>query len=117
MTDDRLGRLLRRFAAATTAHAAAIEAMDEVQANIHAGMIARLYHAITMEGDAGRAGLLALVESDKPEVAGMAAVYSLRQSPERCLAVLRRLASEPGLMGFRARVVIERWERGEWEID
>jgi hypothetical protein len=36
-------------------------------------------------------------------------------APELCLAVLRKLASEPGLLGFRASVVIERWEEGTWE--
>jgi hypothetical protein len=115
MPDERLAQLLRRFGAAATAHHEALEAMDEERANIHARMIAGLYDAILREGLSGRAGLLTLIESDSPVVAGMAAVYSMNVNPEICLAVLRRAATEPGLLGFRASVVIERWEEGTWE--
>lgn len=113
--DDRLSRLLSRFSAAATAHHEALEAMDEERANNHARMIAGLYEAIKREGPAGQAGLLRLLESDIPVVAGLAAVYSLDVSPELCLATLRRVAAESGLLGFRASVVIERWEAGTWE--
>jgi len=115
MPDDKLARLLHRFSAAATAHLEALEAMDEERANAHARMIAGLYAALLSEGAAGRAGLLTLLESGSPAAAGMAAVYSMDAAPELCLAVLRRLASEPGLLGFRASVVIERWEEGTWE--
>jgi hypothetical protein len=115
MPDDKLTRLLRRFIAVTQAHFEALEAMDEARANSHAQMIAALYKAIRQEGIAGQAGLFALVDSDLPVVAGMAAVYSMEVDPEICLMTLRRVAAEPGLLGFRASVVIERWEAGAWE--
>jgi hypothetical protein len=114
MTDDRLARLLTRFCAAATAHHEALEAMDEEKANSHARMIAGLYDALMFEGPAGQAGLLELVNNDSPVVAGMAAVYSLSSNPEICLATLHRVAKEPGLLGFRASVAIERWETGVW---
>jgi hypothetical protein len=115
MSDNRLELLLKRFAVAAEAHHEALEEMDEQRANIQARMIAGLYEAIQREGAAGIAGLLALVEVRSPIVAGMAAVYSLDQYPERCLELLRRLAAEPGLLGFRASVVVERWEDGAWQ--
>ena len=115
MSNDKLTRLLQRFSAAATAHYEALEAMDEERANSHARMIAGLYQALVAEGPSGPAGLLALLESDSPVVAGMVAVYSLGDHPERCLAVLRRVATEPGLLGFRASVVVERWEAGTWQ--
>ena len=115
MHDDKLERLLSRFSAAATAHHEALEAMDEERANAHARMIAGLYDVLRSEGRSGQAGLLALIDSDSPVVAGMAAVYSLNVNPTLCLAVLRRVASEPGLLGFRASVVVERWELGTWE--
>lgn len=115
MHEERLARLLGRFAAAARAHHAALEALDEVRANAHARMIAGLYEAIVSEGAAGREGLLALVDSDDQVVAGMAAVYSIRYSPDRCVALLRRLAAGGGLLGFRASVALQRWEAGEWE--
>jgi hypothetical protein len=114
MPNDKLSRLLLRFGAAATAHHEALEAMDEERANTHARLIARLYESIWSEGLAGIAALLDLVECDTPVVAGMAAVYSMDFNPEKCLATLRRLAAEPGLLGFRASVAVERWEAGEW---
>lgn len=115
MPDDKLTRLLNRFAAAAVAHYEALEAMDEDRANVQARMLAGLYQALLHEGPSGRDGLLALIESESPVVAGMAAVYSMDVNPEKCLLVLRRVAAEPGLLGFRASVVIERCEAGSWE--
>jgi hypothetical protein len=115
MQDDKFERLLSRFSAAATAHHEALEAMDEERANIHARMIAGLYNALRSEGEYGRAGLLVLLDNDSPVVAGMAAVYSMNTNPDLCLAVLRRVAAEPGLLGFRASVVVEHWESGTWE--
>jgi hypothetical protein len=113
--DDKPARLLRRFSAAALAHHEALEAMNEERANTHALIITRLYESIRSEGAPGIAGLLALIESEAPVVAGMAAVYSMDINPEKCLATLRRLATEPGLLGFRASVAVERWETGSWE--
>jgi len=115
MPDEKLARLLRRFATAAKAHQAALEDMDEEGANAHARMIAALHGALLREGQPGVEGLLALLDNDNLVVAGMAAVYVIHLYPERCLATLRRVAAEPGLLGFRASVAIERWETGEWE--
>ena len=117
MTDDRLTRLLHRFAAAAEAHAAAVETMDGEKANRHALVLQGLYREIVLTGEAGRDGLLDLVESGRKAVSGMAAVYSLRYSPERAVAVLRGLSAEEGLLGFRAGMALERWERGEWDSE
>jgi hypothetical protein len=114
MPDDKLARLLRRFAAAATAHHQAMEAMNEKGAATHARVISGLYGSIIGEGEAGRAALLALVDDANPVVAGMAAVYSIHYNSERCLAVLSRIALESGLLGFRAGAAVERWKRGEW---
>ena len=115
MNDEKRSLLIRRFAIAAQAHQAALEEMNEGRANAHARVISGLYAAIIHEGNAGREALLALLESESQVVAGMAAVYSLRYSSSRSLEVLRRLADQGGLLGFRASVAIERWENGEWD--
>ena len=117
MTDERLKRLLHRFATAAEAHAAAMEAMDEDKASRHAFVLQGLYREIVQTGEAGREGLVALVDSSRKVVAGMAAVYSLGYNPERAAAVLRRLSAEEGLLGFRAGFALELWERGEWNLE
>lgn len=113
--DDKLTRLLHRFAIASTAHYQALEEMDEERANSHAHMIAGLYRSIINSGESGRRALLELTGHSDPVVAGMAAVYSIRYDGKRCLTVLSRVAQEPGLLGFRASVAIERWKSGEWQ--
>ena len=115
MPDDKTTLLLKRFPLAAVAHHEALEAMDEGRANAQARMIAGLYETLRGEGAVGQAGLLAMVDNDTPVVAGMAAVFCLVEHPDRCLDVLRRLSQEEGLLGFRASVVVERWEAGEWE--
>lgn len=114
MPDDKLTRLLHRFAAAATAHHEALEAMSEKGAAAHARVLSGLYRSINGEGEAGREALLALADDANPVVAGMAAVYSIRYDSKRCLAVLGRIALEPGLLGFRAGAAVERWKSGEW---
>lgn len=114
MQDDKLIRLLHRFAIAAQAHHQALEEMDEERANAHAHMIAGLYRSIFRTGESGRQALLELTDNNDPVVAGMAAVYSISYDSKRCLATLNRVAREPGLLGFRARVAIDRWESGEW---
>ena len=113
--EARLQRLLHRFALAAQAHYAALEAMDAEGAEAHARMLAGLHEALAGIGEHGLEKLLELVDSSDPVVAGMAAVYSIQRDSGRCLATLRRVATEPGLLGFRAAVAIERWESGEWE--
>jgi hypothetical protein len=115
MQDDKLTRLLQRFATTAKAHYQALEDMDEERANNHAQIIAGLYRSIIGSGESGRQALLELVDDSDPVVAGMAAVYSIRYDSQRCLATLSRVALEPGLLGFRAKVAIERWESGDWE--
>jgi len=114
MQDDKLTRLLQRFATTSTAHHQALEEMDEERANTCAKMIAGLYRSIIGTGESGRQALLELVGDDNPVVAGMAAVYSIRYDSKRCLSTLERVALEPGLLGFRAQMAIERWQSGEW---
>lgn len=114
MRDDNLIRLLHRFAATAKAHHQALNDMDEDRANTHAQMIAKLYQSIIGSEENSRQALLELVNDKDPVVSGMAAVYSIRLDSKPCLAALGRVGLEPGLLGFRARVAIERWESGEW---
>ena len=113
-SSDRLTLLVRRFATAARAHQEALEALDEARAVAQVRLISGLFASISSEGEGGRTALLDLTDSDDPVAAGMAAVYAMRFDPDRCLAVLRRLAAEEGLLGFRAGVAVERWEKGEW---
>ncbi len=114
MSEEKVAILLRRFAASTQAHQEALEEMEEERANRHAGIISQLRVVILREGNDGLQGLLGLLDHHSLVVAGMAAVCLLETHPDRALTVLRMLAGQGGMLGFRASVAIERWENGEW---
>lgn len=109
---EKVAKLTEWFAKAAVRHALAIEAMEEDAAATQVRELNRFYEAIRREG--GLDIFLLLLDSAEPAVAGMAAVYAMREAPGRCTAVLARIAKSPGLMGFRAQVALERWESGEW---
>jgi hypothetical protein len=113
--EARLQLLLQRFARAAQAHHAALEALDAERAETQARMLAGLHEALVDSGEQGLDKLLELINNSDPAVAGMAAVYSLRRDCGQCLETLRRVAQEPGLLGFRAGIALERWESGEWD--
>ena len=114
-TEARLQRLLQRFALAAQAHHNALETLDAERAETQARMLAGLCASLLNCGEPGLEKLLELVNSSDPVVAGMAAVYSLHRDSGPCLVTLRRIAQEPGLLGFRAGMALERWDAGEWE--
>jgi len=110
---DRVKKLVEWFVRAALRHAEAMEAMHEERAAIEVESLTRFYTALQREGGMGQ--FLALLDHDDPNVAGMAAVYAMREEPQRCKAALTRIAALPGLLGFRAQTALERWERGEWQ--
>lgn len=112
--DERLARMVGRFAVAARAHQSSLEQLDDEGAAGHVRLLIGLYAAICREGDRGREAFLLLLEYDDDAVAGMAAVFSLKSEPQRALVVLRRLAAAGGLLGFRAGYAVELWEKGEW---
>jgi hypothetical protein len=115
LSNERLARMVSRFAVAAGAHRLAMEAMDDNRAACHVKVLSGLYAAIIREGECGAGAFLALLDDRDDAVAGMAAVFALGISTERSLAVLQRLAGLEGLLGFRARCALERWEKGEWQ--
>lgn len=121
--DDRsmpneISTIVDNFAEATIKHHEAILQGSKPRiVNTQAKRIDRLFQAITQKGEAGRQALLALVDSENLVVASMAAVYSLKYSPERCKTGLERIAKEPGLIGFAAEQALQRWEEGNWQLE
>jgi hypothetical protein len=109
---DKVVKLVEWFARAAVRHAEAIEAMQEEAASVQVGELDRFYAAIRRED--GLDLFLLLLDNRNSAIAGMAAVYAMREAPARCTVVLTRLAGEPGLIGFRAQVALERWESGDW---
>nr|WP_284694621.1 hypothetical protein [Geomonas sp. Red32] len=109
---EKIEKVVGWFAKAALRHAEAMEAYDDEAASAQVQELTRFYAAVVREG--GLEAFFVLLEDPAPPVAGMAAVFAMRESPDRCIAVLKRIAKLPGLIGFRAQVALERWESGEW---
>lgn len=112
LQQEKVTKLIAWFVKAALRHADAIEALDEVLAAGEVQDLDRYYHALQREE--GMEQFLLLLDHEDPRVAGMAAVFAMRVAPERCAAVLARIAKLPGLIGFRAQAALQRWESGDW---
>lgn len=110
--EEKLAKLIDWFERAALAHAVAMEAMNETMAVKETERLDRVFAAVKREGGLER--FLVLLDSPQPAVSGMAAVYAMRDAPQRCRAVLVMLSKKPGLLGFRASVALELWDSGEW---
>ena len=110
--EEKVAKLVQWFVKAALRHAEAIEALQEEVAAGQVVDLDRFYLALKREG--GMEQFLLLLDHEDPAISGMAAVYAMREAPERCTEVLGRLAQMPGLIGFRAQAALDRWESGEW---
>lgn len=111
---ERVAKLIEWFVRAAVRHAEAVEAMHEEAAAVQVESLNRFFAALQRE-EGGTDGFYTLFDHENPVVSGMAAVYALREAPERSRAVLVRVAKEPGLIGFRAQLALERWDSGDWQ--
>lgn len=109
---DKVAKLIEWFRKAAVRHAEAIELMNEEAASVQVECLDRFYAALKREDGLER--FLTLLDDEDPAISGMAAVYAMHVAPQRCTAVLARLAKMPGLIGFRAQAALDRWESGEW---
>jgi hypothetical protein len=109
---EKVAKLIDWFVKAALRHVEAVEAMHEEAAAVQVECLDRFFLALHREG--GMVQFFTLLDHENPAVAGMAAVYAMREAPERCRPVLVRLSQEPGLIGFRAQLALERWDAGEW---
>lgn len=109
---ERVAKLIEWFVKAAQRHAEAMAALADESAASEVQSLNRFYLAV-QRGE-GMESFLLLLEHADANVAGMAAVYAMREAPERCQAKLRDIARLPGLIGFRAQAALDRWENGEW---
>jgi hypothetical protein len=109
---EKVAKLISWFVKSALRHFEAVEAMQEEAAAVQVECLERFFAALHREG--GMTQFFSLLDHEEPAVAGMAAVYALREAPERCRPVLERIAQVPGLIGFRAQIALDRWDSGKW---
>lgn len=117
MKEHNIGELVERFTAAARKHFTASLAGDWRSANREAKVIRKIANHIFDLGEDARKALLAQTDNEDLYVSTLAAAYSLKFSPDKCLAILTKISKEPGLIGFEAKQALLRWEQGEWMLD
>lgn len=75
------------------------------------------FRRITELGTPARDELLRLLNHENPVIAKSAATFSLKYATERSVAVLKRIAEEPGMLGFEAQQSLLRWQEGSWQLE
>jgi len=111
----QLDSLVTTYVAEAEEHGRATESGDHKHANVaHDGLI-RALHALDMVNP-GRSALVQLLEHANPYVRGWAATHLLQSHRQLAEAVLEELASEPGLAGFDASIVLQQWRKGTLSI-
>lgn len=112
LREEKAAKLIEWFRKAAIRHAEAMENMQEEICAAQVEDLGRFYAAVLREGALDL--FLTLLNNEDVRVAGMAAVYAMREEPVRCREVLARLSALPGLAGFRAQAALERWDSGDW---
>jgi hypothetical protein len=115
--EAQIHKSIMGFSESAKKHYDAILAGDSRSANAQAKKVHKFFLEIVKQGEDARKALADLVDDEILPVAVMAAVYSLKYSPERALAVLQKIAKEPGVHGFRAEQAIKRWTEGSWQLE
>jgi hypothetical protein len=114
---EHIQKTVSSFADAAKKHYDAELVGDYKTANTQAKKIHKSFTEIVKLGEDARKALLDLVDTEVLPIAAMAATYSLKYRPERALAVLEKIAKEPGLIGFEAEQAIKRWKEGSWQLE
>lgn len=90
---------------------------DWKTANKEISTLRQVFNKICKINEPARKKLLTLTESDDLAVASMAAFYSLKYDPDKSISILKKIAEEPGLIGFQATQAIQRWNEGKWDLE
>jgi hypothetical protein len=117
MTERDIDKTVNDFVQAAKKHYAATMMGDPETTNRYARKLHGIFQKIVALGNDARDKLLAKTDDDDAAVAAMAAVYSLKYNTEKSLAALKRIASDPGIIGFEAQQAIKRWEEGAWQLE
>jgi hypothetical protein len=102
---------------ATAEFRAAASAKDDFRldsAEDHAlhDRMARAFRFLASQGPAGRAAFAALLDDESPHIRSWVAAQLLSENDARAIPVAKQLASEPGLLGFSARVTLDEYSAG-----
>lgn len=76
--------------------------------------VSSLFEEIKAFGDHGREALFQITNHPDPSVALMAADYSMEYKPKECMAVYKKIAKLPGLIGFEAQQGLK-FNIGNWK--
>ncbi len=113
-----LEKLLLEFENAVVKQHEYTKSGDWKKGNIQTDRIAKTHAQFISMGEVGKQALLQLTRSNRPELALMAAIYSMRYRPEQCLEVLRKLSSqEIPHISFTAKIAIDDWSNNDWNLD
>ncbi len=117
MEELMIKSLIDSFSNSAKTHYLATINGDWKTANKEISKLRHVFKEICKINEPARKKLLVLTENDDLAIASMAALYSLKYDPEKCISILKKIANEPGILGFQAIHAIQRWNEGKWNLE
>ncbi len=97
-------------------HGAATEKGDHKKANKHHDRLLATLRSLRDGGADGEQALLGLLEDQSSSVRCWAASHCLKIDENLARRVLEVVSSEPGIIGFNARMVLSEWNKGTLKV-
>lgn len=107
-----LEELLSIYAAAASLHGSSSNRGDYRITNRQARILIDTYCELRLRGKEAQQSLLGLLSHGDRAVRCWAAFNALEFAPEVGLPILEELATDPGLVGLDARMVLQEWSKG-----
>ena len=115
--EKQINKLVDDFVVSVKKRHSALIKGDSRNANAQTKRYHKLFLAIVELGQEAREVLLTQIYNEDDYVATMAAIYSLRYSPEKSFNILSEMAKKPGFVGFEAQMAVKLWESGNWKLN
>ncbi len=111
-TKTSIADLLKMYSEAASAHGISTAKGDYREGNKQHEIIAAVYRELRRRGLDAQRSLLILLDSPDDAVRNWSASHSLEFAPEAGEPVLESLATNSGIQGFNAKMVLKEWRKG-----
>jgi hypothetical protein len=105
--------LVQEYVEAARRRGEALEVGDSDRANREYDELTAIYRELKRRGRGAFGGLMAFAQDRDPNVRTAVGWALLELFPEKAKAILKEVATLPGLPGFSADMTLRQWEEGQ----
>ncbi|MFS1511741.1 hypothetical protein VQL36_04790 [Chengkuizengella sp. SCS-71B] len=113
---DTLDDIIKKYVNSTIIHGKESEEGNYKLANKHYKLRSKFFEQIKGHGELGRQELIKLLSHENGHVRVGAAFHVLSFNPDLARNVLKKSVTEPKGVGFKAKMIIKEFEKGNLTI-